>query len=117
MATRNISYGICHHNYRKSECKCNKQCRKTKWNHHITLSQRPLDVLQVLRVHSPGTVDTPCNLVDVDADLLQLCGLREDGGGVDMNDIAVDQRLPGVWLHSLCLLFFFSSAKRTPEPP
>lgn len=45
---------------------------------------------------------TPCNLVDVDADLLQLCGLRPDGAGVDMDDIAVNQHFPGVGRKVLC---------------
>ena len=54
------------------------------------------------RVHSPGTVDTPCDLVDVDADFLQLCGLRPDRAGVDMDDIAVDQHFPGVSRKVLC---------------
>ena len=60
------------------------------------LCQRPLDVLNVLRVHSPGTVDTPRNLVDVDADFLQLCGLRLDVASVHVDDIPVNQHFPGV---------------------
>ena len=37
-----------------------------------------------------------CNLIDVDADLLYLGGLRPDVGGVHVDDIAVNEHLPGV---------------------
>ena len=67
------------------------------------LCQRPLDVLNVLRVHSPGTVDTPRNLVDVDADFLQLCGLRPDVAGVHVDDIPVNQHFPGIGGKVLCV--------------
>ena len=33
---------------------------------------------------------------------MQLCGLRPDGAGVDMDDIAVDQHFPGVGRKVLC---------------
>ena len=66
------------------------------------LCQRPLDVLNVLRVHSSDTVDTPRNLVDVDADFLQLCGLRPDVAGVHVDDIPVNQHFPGIGRKILC---------------
>lgn len=38
----------------------------------------------------------PCDLIDVDTNLLQFGGLRPDVGGVDVDNITVYQHLPGV---------------------
>ena len=42
------------------------------------------------------TVDTPGNLIDIDADLLQLGGLRPDVAGVHVDDIPVNEHFPGI---------------------
>ena len=42
------------------------------------------------------TVDTPGNLIDIDADLLQLRGLRPDVAGVHVDDIPVNEHFPGI---------------------
>ena len=42
------------------------------------------------------TVDTPGNLIDIDANLLQLGGLRPDVAGVHVDDIPVNQHFPGI---------------------
>ena len=60
------------------------------------LRQRPLYILDVLRVHRPHAVEALCNLIDVDADLLYLGGLCPDVGSVHVDDIAVNEHLPGV---------------------
>ena len=40
--------------------------------------------------------DTPGNLIDIDADLLQLGGLRPDVAGVHVDDIPVNEHFPGI---------------------
>ena len=48
-------------------------------------------------VQRPHAVQPPCDLIDVDTNLLQFGGLRPDVGGVDVDNITVYQHLPGVW--------------------
>ena len=43
-----------------------------------------------------GYFDTPGNLIDIDANLLQLGGLRPDVAGVHVDDIPVNQHFPGI---------------------
>ena len=47
-------------------------------------------------VQRPHAVQPPCDLIDVDANLLQFGGLRPDVGGVDVDNISVYQHLSGV---------------------
>ena len=47
-------------------------------------------------VQRPHAVQPPCNLIDIDTDLLQFGGLRPDVGGVDVDNITIYQHLPGV---------------------
>ena len=60
------------------------------------LRQCSLDVRNILCVQRPHTVQPPCDLIDVDTNLLQFGGLRPDVGGVDVDNITIYQHLPGV---------------------
>ena len=57
------------------------------------LSISSIVFLIFLRSH---TVDTPGNLIDIDANLLQLGGLRPDVAGVHVDDIPVNEHFPGI---------------------
>ena len=49
-----------------------------------------MGILDVLCVYRPHAVQPLCNLIDIDADLLYLGGLRPDVGSVHVDDIAVN---------------------------
>ena len=62
---------------------------------HFAVRQYKKFLLSAGKTRS-STVDTPGNLIDIDANLLQLGGLRPDVAGVHVDNIPVNEHFPGI---------------------